>query len=97
LLVFGPAALADALRDDWTIRRREVRLFVVDVDTDSICTAWGRPYAGTLAEWQWEFVSDEIARFVPPVDAGELVPADDRADHYVETARIAERLWSRGP
>jgi hypothetical protein len=96
LLVFGPAALVDALRDDWTIRRREVRLFVADVDTDSICTAWGRPYTGTLAEWQWEFVSDEIARFVPPENADESAHAEDCADHDAETAQIAERLWSRG-
>lgn len=50
LLVFGPATLADALGTDWNIRRREVRLFVVDVDTDTVSAAWGRPYAGALAD-----------------------------------------------
>lgn len=97
LLVFGPAALADALRTDWSLRRREVRLFVADIDTDSVCAAWGRPYTGTLTGWQWEFVSDEIARFVSPAEAGESVQADDRADHDAEAAQYAERLWSREP
>lgn len=96
LLVFGPATLVDVLRTDWSLRRRDVRLFVADLDTGSVCAAWGRPYTGTLAGWQWEFVSDEIARFVPPADADESVQADDRADHDAEAAQLAERLWSRG-
>lgn len=96
LLVFGPAALTDALCADWSIRRRDVRLFVADVDAGSICAAWGRPYSGTLAGWQWEFLSDEVARFRPPADAGESVQADDRTDHDAEAAQFAERLWSRG-
>jgi hypothetical protein len=94
LLVFGPAVLADALRSDWSLRRREVRLFVADLDTGSVSAAWGRPYTGTLAGWQWEFVSDEIARFVPPVDAGEQPNAGDH-DTQDEAPHIAERLWSR--
>jgi hypothetical protein len=96
LLVFGPATLADALRSDWSLRRREVRLFVADLDTGSVGAAWGRPYTGTLAGWQWEFVSDEIARFVPPADAGEQTNAGDH-DTQDEAPQIAERLWSRSP
>jgi hypothetical protein len=97
LLVFGPAALADALRTDWSLRRRDVRLFVADLDAGSICAAWGRPYAGTLAGWQWEFLSDEIARFVPPADAGEQTPGGGDHDAQDEAPQIAEQLWSRNP
>lgn len=95
LLVFGPAALADTLRTDWNIRRRDVRLFVVDIDTDSVSAAWGRPYNGVLAEWCWEFVTDEVARFIPPADAGEYAQNGDRADQDAESAQLAERLWNR--
>ncbi len=94
LLVFGPAALAETLRTDWNIRRRDVRLFVVDVDTDSVSAAWGRPYAGTLADWRWEFVSDEVAHFSPPADAGEQMQPDRDEDTQGEALQIAERLWS---
>ncbi len=95
LLVFGPAALAETLRTDWNVRRRDVRLFVVDADTDSVSAAWGRPYNGVLADWHWEFVTDEVARFIPPADAGEYVQAGERTDHDAESAQLAERLWSR--
>jgi hypothetical protein len=95
ILVFGPAVLADALRSDWSLRRREVRLFVADLDTGSVCAAWGRPYTGTLAGWQWEFVSDEIARFVPPADAGQQTVVSGDQGAQDEAPSIAERLWSR--
>lgn len=97
LLVFGPAALAEKLRTDWNMRRRDVRLFVVDADTDSVSAAWGRPYDGVLADWCWEFITDEVARFVPPADAGEHVQAGERTDHDAESAQLAERLWSGNP
>ena len=97
LLVFGPAALAETLRTDWNIRRRDVRLFVVDADTDSVSAAWGRPYNGVLADWCWEFVTDDVARFVPPADAGEQKQPVNDEDTERDAARLAERLWSRNP
>jgi hypothetical protein len=97
LLVFGPAALADVLHSDWNMRRRELRLFVADADTGAVSAAWGRPYVGTLADWQWEFVTDEVARFVPPADAGEQMAVSGDRDAQDAGPRIAERLWSRSP
>jgi hypothetical protein len=97
LLAFGPAVLADTLRTDWNIRRRDVRLFVVDVDTDSVSAAWGRPYSGALADWCWEFVTDEVARFIPPVDAGEQKQLERDDDTQHEAVQLAERLWSKSP
>jgi len=97
LLVFGPAAMAETLRTDWNIRRRDVRLFVVDPDTDSVSAAWGRPYNGFLVDWCWEFITDEVARFIAPDDAGEHKQTDRDEDTQREAAQLAERLWSRGP
>lgn len=95
LLVFGSAALEEMLRTDWNIRRRDVRLFVVDADTDSVGAAWGRPYTGALADWCWEFVSDEVAHFIPPAEAGEQMQPDRDEDTQGELVQVAERLWSR--
>jgi hypothetical protein len=95
LLVFGPASLAEALRADWSIRRREVRLFVVDSETSTLGTAWGRPYTGTLADWQWQFRSDEVACFVCPADAGEQLPVAGDDGTHGAVVQVAERLWSR--
>ena len=97
LLVFGPAALAEALRADWNIRRRNVRLFVVDTDTDAVSAAWGRPYNGFLADWHWEFVTDDVAHFISPDDAGEQKQTDHAEDTQREAAQLAERLWSSAP
>ena len=97
LLVFGPASLADALRADWNIRRRELRLFVVDNETSRLCTAWGRPYSGALADWQWEFRSDEVAHFVPPADAGEQMPVAGDEGAPDGPVQVAERLWGSHP
>jgi len=97
LLVFGPAALAETLRTDWNIRRRDVRLFVADLDTDSVSAAWGRPYNGFLTDWRWEFVTDEVARFIPPDDAGEQKQTDRDEGTQYQAVRVAERLWNRGP
>jgi hypothetical protein len=95
LLVFGPATLTETLQADWNIRRRDVRLFVVDSEAESVCAAWGRPYTGALADWHWRFITDEVAHFDPPADAGEYAQAGDRADPDAESAHVAERLWSR--
>ena len=95
LLAFGPATLAETLQADWNIRRRDVRLFVVDSDTDSVHAAWGRPYTGALADWHWRFIADEVAHFNPPADAGEYAQTGDRADHDAESMQLAERLWGR--
>jgi hypothetical protein len=97
LLVFCPAVLADELCSDWSIRRRDVRLFVADADTGLIAAAWGRPYTGTLAGWEWEFLSDEVALFQPPADAAEQPPGAGDHDTPDEAPHIAERLWSRSP
>lgn len=97
LLVSGPASLADALRADWSIRRRELRLFVMDDDTARLSAVWGRPYAGALADWQWQFRSDEVASFVAPADAGEQMMAAVEDDVQDTPVQVAERLWSRSP
>ena len=76
LLAVGDAAALEALRADWDIRRRDVRLFLVDAATGAISTAWGRPWDGRLVQWIWGEAADPGERAVPSALANDL---DDQA------------------
>ncbi|MBL8201733.1 MAG: hypothetical protein JNK40_12230 [Chromatiales bacterium] len=79
LLAVGDPPVLDAVRGDWDIRRRDVRLYLVDGPSGTVALAWGRSSPVAFATWDWEPQRDELAEFRCPVAAD---------------TRLATRLWS---
>ncbi|MEO7387041.1 MAG: hypothetical protein ABIX37_08915 [Gammaproteobacteria bacterium] len=73
----GPLIL-DAVRGDWDIRRRDVRLFLLDEPSGTVALAWGRSSPAPFAAWDWEPQSEDFAEFRCPVSF---------------EVRRAQRLW----
>lgn len=73
-----PSVLA-AVRGDWDIRRRDVRLYLVDEPSRTVALAWGRSSPVDFSTWDWEPQRDELAEFRCPLAAD---------------TRLATRLWS---
>ena len=82
LLAFGQAPVLDAVRGDWDIRRRDVRLHLVDDEDGCVAPAWGRSTPAAFASWDWEPQGNDTAEFRCPVAAD---------------VRIARRLWAAAP
>lgn len=85
LMAVADPAVIEALQADWDIRRRDVRLFLVDATTGHIRTAWGQPWDGRVARWDWGGADDPVERPVSPALANDL---DDRAPEL-----RALRVW----
>lgn len=79
LLALADPPVLDAMRSDWDIRRRDVRLYLLDQSSRTVALAWGRSSPADFASWDWEPQRDELAEFRCPV-AGD--------------SRLAQRLWS---
>ena len=67
------------MRGDWDIRRRDVRLYLLDEPSRTVALAWGRSSPVAFSTWDWEPQRDELAEFRCPVAAD---------------TRLAQRLWS---
>jgi hypothetical protein len=78
LLARAPTPVLDAMRADWDIRRRDVRLYLLDEPSSTVSLAWGRTSPVAFASWDWEPQSEELAEFRCPVSAD---------------IRLARRLW----
>lgn len=78
LALAGPDVL-DAVRGDWDIRRRDVRLYLLDEAARTVALAWGRSSPVPFAAWDWEPQVEAVAEFRCPV-AGD--------------SRLARRLWA---
>lgn len=78
LLAMADPPVLDALRADWDIRRRDVRLFLLDEASRTVALAWGRSTAVDFASWDWEPQRDEVAEFRCPLAAD---------------TRLATRVW----
>ena len=79
LLALADPAVLDAVRGDWDIRRRDVRLYLLDEPARTVALAWGRSSPAAFSAWDWEPQREELAEFRCPVHAD---------------VRLAQRLWS---
>ena len=79
LLARAPSPVLDAVRADWDIRRRDVRLYLLDEASRTVALAWGRSSPVEFSAWDWEPQRDDLAEFRCPVNAD---------------IRHAQRLWS---
>lgn len=78
LLAIADSAALDALRSDWDIRRKDVRLYLLDEHCRTVALAWGRSSPVEFSTWDWEPQADTLVEYRCPV-TGEI--------------RLAERLW----
>lgn len=79
LLAIADPPVLDTVRGDWDIRRRDVRLYLLDEPGGIVALAWGRASPVAFATWDWEPQRDELAEFRCPLAAD---------------TRLAQRLWS---
>lgn len=79
LLAIADGATLDAVRGDWDIRRKDVRLYLLEESTRTVALAWGRSGPVPFAAWDWEPQADALAEFQCPVSG---------------QTRLAQRLWS---
>lgn len=79
LLARADPPVLEALRGDWDIRRRNVRLYLLDEPSCTVALAWGRSSPVPFSSWDWEVQNEVFAEFRCPV-AAEI--------------RLAQRLWS---
>jgi hypothetical protein len=79
LLALADPAVLDEVRGDWHIRRRDVRLYLLDELSGTVALAWGRPSPVAFSTWDWEPQLGDLAEFRCPVAAD---------------TRLAHRLWS---
>jgi len=77
-IAFAKQSVHDAVRGDWEIRRKDVRLYLQDTASRTVAPAWGRIVAADFASWDWEPQGDELAEFRCPA-TGE--------------SRQAQRVW----
>jgi hypothetical protein len=78
LAIAGPSEL-EALRGDWDIRRKDVRLYLLDEATRTVALAWGRSSPVAFRSWDWEPQAESVAEFRCPM-GGDV--------------RLAQRLWA---
>lgn len=83
LLVIADDAVLDALRVDWDIRRKDVRLYLLEKYSRTVALAWGRSSPVPFSTWDWEpqaeTLTEALAEFRCPA-SGEI--------------RLAQRLWN---
>lgn len=79
LLAIADGADLDGVRGDWDIRRKDVRLYLLEEETRTVALAWGRSSPVPFRAWDWEPQADTLAEFRCPVSG---------------QARLAQRLWS---
>jgi hypothetical protein len=79
LLALADPPVLEAVRGDWDIRRRDVRLYLLDGPSSTVALAWGRSSPVAFSTWDWEPQRDELAEFRCPLAAD---------------TRLAQRLWS---
>lgn len=79
LLVRAEGAVLDALRNDWDIRRKDVRLYLLDEPSGTVATAWGRSSPVPFSTWDWESQTESLVEFRCPVTG---------------VIRLAHCLWS---
>ena len=72
-------AVVETVRGDWDIRRKDVRLYVLEDDSGTVVLAWGRSSPVAFSTWDWEPQEDGLVEFRCPV-SGEV--------------RLAQRLWN---
>jgi hypothetical protein len=77
LAIAGVAAL-DGVRGDWDIRRKDVRLYLLEENVRTVALAWGRSSPVPFGVWDWEPQADALAEFRCPVSG---------------QTRLAQRLW----
>jgi hypothetical protein len=65
-LVRADSAILDAVRADWDIRRRDVRLYLLEESSQIVAPAWGRSIPAGFATWDWELQGDTVAEFRCP-------------------------------
>jgi len=78
LLALAAPTVLDTVRADWDIRRRDVRLYLLDEESRTVALAWGRSSPVAFSAWDWEPQRDELAEFRCPVNAD---------------VRLARRVW----
>jgi len=66
LLAMAPPEVAAALRGDWDIRRRDLRLYLLVAGTGTVELAWGRSVPASFTTWDWEPQDDQVAEFRCP-------------------------------
>ena len=79
LLAIADDAVLEAVRGDWDVRRKDVRLYLLEEHSRTVVLAWGRSSPVAFSTWDWEPQGDGLAEFRCPV-SGEV--------------RLAQRLWS---
>ena len=80
LLALADGAVLDAVRGDWDIRRKDVRLYLLEEQSRTVAPAWGWSSPVAFSTWDWEPQGDALVEFRCPA-TGEI--------------RLAQRLWSR--
>ena len=79
LLAIADSTALDGVRGDWDIRRKDVRLYLLEENARTVALAWGRSGPVPFAAWDWEPQADALAEFRCPISG---------------QARLAQRLWS---
>ncbi len=79
LLAVADDPVLDAVRADWDIRRKDVRLYLLEEHSRTVALAWGRSSPVAFSTWDWEPQAETLVEYRCPV-TGEI--------------RRAERLWS---
>jgi len=78
-LAIADPAVQEAVRRDWDIRRKDVRLFLLEEVAQTVAPAWGRSVPAGFATWDWEPQGESVAEFRCPLTGA---------------VRIARRLWA---
>ncbi len=79
LLAIADDGTLAAVRGDWDIRRKDVRLYLLEESHRTVALAWGRSSPVPFGVWDWEPQADALAEFRCPVSG---------------QTRLAQRLWS---
>jgi hypothetical protein len=79
LLASAEGAALEGVRGDWDIRRRDVRLYLLEERSRTVALAWGRSSPVAFSTWDWEPQGDGLVEFRCPVSG---------------KVRLAQRLWS---
>jgi hypothetical protein len=77
-IAFADPVVQDAVRGDWDIRRKDVRLYLLDAASQTVATAWGRGDIPDFTAWDWEPQDNEQAEFRCPATGA---------------SRNAQRVW----
>lgn len=79
LIACAETAALEAVRGDFDIRRKDVRLYLLDQAAQAVTPAWGRSVAADFATWDWELQDESTAEFRCPLTGA---------------VRIARRVWA---